>query len=169
MATGMFVGFFMAVFSFIIIPISLINDYLIWGSVLIVGISTSLVFIKYKENKITEIKEYMYIPIRSTLSIGCIMIFSFLYINYWFRSQRIEIVKVPVENCFLDKELHGSKYSRRIVVKSAFKINYKGQSKSIIWHTRLEDSIMASVKAIEIKKSKGLFGIDIIEDIDLNY
>lgn len=169
MAIAIFIGFFMAFFSIIIIPVTLINEYLIYWSIPIVGFLVSIIYIKYNKNKILEIKEYVYIPIRATLSLGCIITFSFLYVNYWFRSSKVEIVKVPVKTYFLDKELRGTRYSRKIVIKSAFRINYKGQSKDIIWNSRLEDSIMLSVKAIEIKKSNGLLGIDIIEDTDLLY
>lgn len=170
LALGVFIGFFMLFYSvLIIVPITLINDYLIYGFVIVIGLIVSVVYVFYNKKNITNEIEYLYIPIRSTLSLGSIFVFSFLWLNYYWRNQDEVTVKIPVNSYFLDKESCGSKYSSEIVVKSAFVINYKGQTKKIIWHSRLEDSIMSNVKVIEIKKNKGFFGIDIIEETDLIY
>jgi hypothetical protein len=170
LALGMFIGFFMLFYSvYFIVPISLLNDYLIYVSVIAIGLLVSIVYIFYNKKSITLEIEYLYIPIRSTLSIGCISVFSVLLINYLYRDQKTVTVKLPVESCFLDKESRGSKYTSRLIVRSAFVINYKGQTKNIVWHSRLEDTIMKYVKAVEIKKRKGFFGIDIIEQTNLVY
>ena len=167
---GVFFGFLLLVYSIIIIvPITLLNDYLIYGSVIVIGFIVSVVYNKNNKNNITVEIEYLYIPIRSTLSFGSILVFSFLWLNYYWRNQNEIAIKIPVQSYYLDKERRGSRYTGRTVVRSAFVVNYNGQSKNIVWDSRLDDDIMSSVKAIEIKKNNGFFGIDIIEDTDLIY
>jgi hypothetical protein len=166
-AFGIFLGFFMLAFSLSLVPKTLINDYLIYGSIIVIGLIVSLIYI-YK-NEITDNMEYLYIPIRSTISLGCILVSSFLWINYYYRNENLTIVNIPVNSCFLDYETTGSKFNRKTTCKSAFEINYNGQSKNIVWDNRLDDNLMKSVKSIEIMKSEGFFGIDIIEDMNLVY
>ena len=79
------------------------------------------------------------------------------------------LLKFQLKVFFLLKESYGGKFSNKIRIKSAFVINYKGQNKNIVWNTRLEDTVMAKVKKIQIIKKRGFFGVDIIEDTNLIY
>lgn len=167
---GMIAGLFLILIStVVIIPITLINDYLIYGCVVLMGLITALIYIFFNKEKIIDVNEYLFIPIRCCLSLGPIIVFSFLWLNYYLKNQNNVTVQIPVQICFVDKKTVGSKFNRRTVIKSAFEIIYQGQTKNIVWHSRLEDSIINNVKAIEIKKSTGLFGIDIIEETNLIY
>jgi hypothetical protein len=165
-AFGIFLGFFMLVFSMALVPKTLINDYLIYGSILVIGLIISLIYI-YK-NEITDNMEYLYIPIRSTISLGCILVSSFLWINYY-RTENLTIVRLPINSYFLDYKTTGSKFNRKTTCRSAFEISYNGQTKNIVWDNRLDDNLMKSLKSIEIMKSEGFFGIDIIEGLNLVY
>jgi len=167
LALGIFIGFFLLVFSGLIIPITLLNNYLIYGCILIIGLAGSGFYIFYNKDKIIDVKEYIYIPVRCSLCFGPILVFSFLWLNFFWRDQHSTTIKIPVKSFFLYKERHGGKYSNKVTVKSAFVIDYFGQPKNIIWNSRLEDTLMTCVDSIEITKSKGYFGIDIIEDKNL--
>lgn len=168
-AIGMFIGFFLLCFSGFITSVTLLNDYLIYSSAVIIGLIVALFYFFNFKEKITDKKEYIYVPIRSILSIGVIIVFIFLWSNYFWREQKIQTIVLPIKENYLDKTKIGSKFSTKIRIKSAFVVEYNKLNKDIIWHTRLEDSIIARVQAIEIKKSNGLFGIDIIEETDLKY
>lgn len=169
LALGMFIGFFLLLFSVFIIPITLLNNYLIYGGVFATGLIISAAYIIYNKDKITDEKEYFYIPIRITFCFGPILVFSFLWVNFFWRDKDETIIKIPVKSFFLLKESYGGKFSNKIRIKSAFVINYKGQNKNIVWNTRLEDTVMAKVKKIQIIKKRGFFGVDIIEDTNLIY
>ena len=134
-----------------------------------VGIIVSVGYIFYKKNKISDNIEYLFISIRSTFCFGCIIVFSFLWGNYFYRNNEYITIKLPVKSFFLDKSYRGGKFSNKTIIKSAFVIDYEGQTKNIIWDYRLNDTLMSNVKAIEIEKSEGFFGIDIIEETDLYY
>ncbi len=166
-ASAIFLGIVLFALSLIIIPSTLINDYLVYASVFASGIIFSVFYIFAYKNSITDKDEYLFIPIRSIISFGAISVFSFLLLNYYLRSSDEVVVKTPVISSYLDETIRGNKYSRKLVIKSAFVINYDGQTKNIIWQTRLEDSIMKNVNAIEFKINKGFFGFDIIQDSDL--
>jgi hypothetical protein len=169
LALGIFIGFFLLVFSGFIIPITLLNDYLIYGCILLIGLAVSGIYVFYNKDKIIDVKEYIYIPIRCSLCFGPILVFSFLWLNFFWRDQHPTTIKIPVKSSFLFKERHGGKFSSKVRVKSAFVVNYKGQNKNIVWNSRLDDNLMSYVKEIEIIKRTGFFGIDIIEDTNLIY
>jgi len=169
LALGLFIGFFLLAFSGFIIPITLLNDYLIYSCILIVGLIVSGSYIFYKKDKITDLKEYIYIPIRCSLCFGPILVFSFLWLNFFWRDQHSTTIKIPIKSSFLFKERYGGKFSSKVRVKSAFVVNFKGQNKNIVWNSRLDDNLMCYVKEVEIIKRTGFFGIDIIEDTNLIY
>lgn len=166
-ASSVFLSIILFVFSLLIMPCTLINDNLVYGCVLISGIIFSIVYILIYKNSITDTDEYLYIPIRSIISFGAISVFLFILLNYHLRNSKEVKVKTPVISSYLDESTKGGKFSSRLVIKSAFVVDYEGQTKNIIWNSRLEDSIMENVNAIELKVNKGFFGYDIIQDIDL--
>ena len=166
-ASTIFLGIILFALSLIIIRSTLINDFLVYGSVFASGIIFSIVYIFIYKNSITDIDKYLYIPIRSIISFGTVSVFSLLLLNYYLRNPKEVVVKTPVISSYLDETMVGNKFSSRLVIKSAFVVNYDGQTKNIIYQTRLEDSIMKNVKAIEFKINKGFFGFDIIQDSDL--
>ena len=162
---GIVLGFLLLFSSIIIVPISLVNDYLIYSLIPIIGLVFASLYIYYNRDKVISRNEYMFITLRSIFSFGFIFVFLFLWINFYWRDRNDVIVETSVKNYYLDTLL----LSKRIKIRSAFTINYKGQTKNIIWNSRLDDSIMHKVNAIEIKKNKGLFGIDIIIDTTIVY
>ena len=164
-AVGMIAGLFFLLFSEIyILPVTLINNYLIYGFVFFIGFLTAVIYIFINKHNINDSNEYIFIPIRSVLSVGLIVVFSFLWINYKFCDNNETTFITPIVNNFINKQRVGGKYSSRVVYKSGFKINYKGQNKNIIWDSMLEDSIMNNAKEIQLTTNKGFFGIDIIKE-----
>ena len=164
-----FVGFLLIVFSKSIIRITLVSDNLIFFFIATIGLLISILYIINYKNKISRKIEYLYIFIRNSIGYGSIFVFLLLWLNYCLRNHKIITVKTPVISCFLDIEKSTDEYDRESIAKSVFIIKYKGQIKNIAWHEQLLHLKMNSVKAIEIKKSKGLFGIDIIEETNLIY
>ncbi|MDI9308775.1 MAG: hypothetical protein QM535_01070 [Limnohabitans sp.] len=168
-AIGVFSGVFLLFFSSLIISRTLLNDYLIYSTVLIVGLVVSVIYIFYNKQKIIDTNEFIYIPIRSTLGLGSISVFLFLWINFFLREKRIQIIQLPVKEYYLKKINSGGRYSNKVSIRSGFVVEYYKLNKDIVLDSHMNDSIAISIKFIEIEKSKGFFGIDIIEKMNLKY
>ncbi len=163
-----FSGFILTVFFRSIIRITLLNDNLIYYCIFLIGFFSFVVSI-YKNKHTHQITKHLYLFIPNVLFAAGI-VFSLLWLNYLLRCQQNFISeKFPVNNCFLDIEKSADEYSSESIAKSAFVIKYNEQIKNIIWYEQLSFLKMKSVKAIEIKKSKGLFRVDIIEETNLIY
>ncbi len=137
---GMSFGFGLLAFSKSILPITLINNWWIFGSVFSIGFITFLVLIKLKKETITDYNEYIFIPIRCIFSIGLTTVFSFIWLNNLYKEK--VAIRVKVKSYFVSYEHIGGKFSNRVRCKSAFVINYKGQNKNITWNERLDDDLM---------------------------
>jgi hypothetical protein len=166
---GMFIGFSLLMMSQFILSVTLINDWLVYSSVVGIGLLIATFYIfKFRTLSLPN-TEYFFIALRSTLIAGSIIVFLLLWINFYWKSTDTETIETPVIASFLNKTIVGNKFSKRVKLRTAFVIDYKGQTKNIIWDTRLDDETLHNIEALLIKKNEGFFGIDIIEEQELLY
>lgn len=167
LGTAIFGSIILFVFSLMVIPVTLLNTYFIFGSVLIFGAFGAVLYFILNKKNVQDSMDYIYIPIRSTITFGSIITFTFILLNYHLRETEILNQRIPVVSKYLDESIKGGKFSNKLVIRSAFVINYKGQTKNIIWNKRLEDSIMNNVTELVLEVNNGFCNIDVLESARL--
>lgn len=148
---------------------TLTNDYIIYGTLLLISLISSIIYLKFKKREISDPKEYFFIPLRFLLSISSIIVFLFFWINLAYKSNKTFAVNVSIKSWYIAEEVQGNKFSRKVIYKSAFVIEYNGNLKNVVLDTKIDDKAMATFNTLTIDVSSGFFGIDVYNQVTRLY
>lgn len=161
------VGLYSMAWQISIYQNTIIDLSILFGIIIATGILTSLVDFKNfkKTYKYSGIGLYLYSSAHYICGFGFIVCSIFTLSNYYLAD------KTPIKETYEIVErtsLQGSTKSLRDERQPAFKINYDGKLKQLVFPHRYHEN-MSLYKNVELEVRKGFLGFDILENKKLSY